>query len=403
MQRNAKENKQEAGVAKKVKARRQKYYWDYSLMLTVFFLICFGLVMIYSTSYYTAVRADEDQFYYFWRQAIFSGIGIFAMFGIAIFSNYRTIVSKFAYPLQIIGLVCMLLVSFSPWGIEVNGSKRWLGAFGVSFQPTELVKLATILFLVKNICNKKKVLSGWKNLIIFLILIIAPLGLVISNNLSSGLIIVFIILVMYYVSANKPRLFWPVVIGILGVGVFAYLFGDVFVKIGILKEYQLSRINVWKNPEAYATEGGYQVLQGLYAIGSGGFFGKGLGNSTQKLGYVPEARNDMIFSIICEEFGIFGAICLIALFVFMFYRMLIIVRNARDRAGKYLVIGIMSHLSIQVILNIAVVTNMMPNTGVSLPFISYGGSSVLFLLAEIGLVFNVGRDIPIKSRKVEEE
>ena len=161
----------------------------------------------------------------------------------------------------------------------------------------------------------------------------------------------------------------------------------------ILKDYQLGRINVWKNPIMYSRSGGYQVLQGMYAIGSCGLFGKGLGESLQKLGFVPEAQNDMIFSVICEELGLFGAVCVILLFLLMIWRFMIIANNASDLYGALVVVGIMAHLSIQVILNIAVVTNTIPNTGISLPFISYGGTSVLFLLAEMGLALSVAKGI----------
>ena len=165
----------------------------------------------------------------------------------------------------------------------------------------------------------------------------------------------------------------------------------------ILKDYQLGRINVWKNPIMYSRSGGYQVLQGLYAIGSGGLFGKGLGESLQKLGFVPEAQNDMIFSIICEELGLFGAISLILIFMFMIYRFMVIAGNAPDLLGAMIVTGVMAHIAIQVILNIAVVTNSIPNTGVTLPFISYGGTSVLFLMLEMGLVLSVSNQIKLEQ------
>ena len=164
-----------------------------------------------------------------------------------------------------------------------------------------------------------------------------------------------------------------------------------------LKDYQLGRINVWVNPVQYARSGGYQVLQGLYAIGSGGLFGKGLGESLQKLGFVPEAQNDMIFSIICEELGLFGAISVIPIFMFMIYRFMVIAGNAPDLMGAMIVIGVMAHIAIQVILNIAVVTNTIPNTGVTLPFISYGGTSVMFLMLEMGMVLSVSNQIKLEQ------
>ena len=158
-----------------------------------------------------------------------------------------------------------------------------------------------------------------------------------------------------------------------------------------------ARIRAWLDPEAYASGKGYQTLQSLYAIGSGGFFGKGLGQSTQKLGFIPEAQNDMIFSIICEELGLFGGLCIMFLFVLLLWRLMIIANNAPDLYGGLLVVGVMAHMAVQVILNVGVVTNIIPNTGISLPFISYGGSSVMFLLIELGIVFSVSRSIVFKE------
>ena len=177
---------------------------------------------------------------------------------------------------------------------------------------------------------------------------------------------------------------------ILGVPVLA--FGGMFIA---LEGYRMDRIKIWRNPEAY--DKGYQTLQGLYAIGSGGLFGKGLGNSMQKMGFIPEAQNDMIFSVICEELGLFGAVCVILLFLLLIWRFMIIANNASDLYGALLVVGIMAHLSIQVVLNIAVVSNTIPNTGISLPFISYGGTSILFLLAEMGLALSVAKGIKFED------
>ncbi len=169
-------------------------------------------------------------------------------------------------------------------------------------------------------------------------------------------------------------------------------FGAAFI---MLESYRAERLKIWLEPEKY--EKGYQTLQGLYAIGSGGLFGKGMGASMQKLGFVPEAQNDMIYSIICEELGLFGAICVILLFLVLIWRFMVIANNAQDLYGALIVTGVLSHIAIQVILNIAVVTNTIPNTGISLPFISYGGTSVAFLLAEIGLVLSVSRGIRLEE------
>ena len=178
----------------------------------------------------------------------------------------------------------------------------------------------------------------------------------------------------------------------VGMAIAVFAFGAVFI---VLASYRAERIKIWLHPENY--DKGYQTMQGLYAIGSGGLFGKGLGASMQKLGFVPEAQNDMVFSIICEELGLFGAICLILLFILMLWRFMVIANNAKDLYGALLVVGIMAHIAIQVILNIAVVTNSIPNTGITLPFISYGGTSASFLLAEMGLALSVSRGIQLEG------
>ena len=229
-------------------------------------------------------------------------------------------------------------------------------------------------------------------------MVVLPLAAIVAaNNLSSGIIIVGIGFVMLFVASRK-KLWYFLVMAAGGLVIaFAPQIGNGLRAIHLLKPYQLSRINVWKNPEAFASDGGYQVLQGLYAIGSGGLFGKGLGESIQKLGFVPEAQNDMIFSIICEELGLFGAVSLILVFMFMIYRFMVIASNAPDLFGCLLVVGVMAHIAIQVILNIAVVTNTIPNTGITLPFISYGGTSIVFLEAEMGMVLSVSNQIKLEK------
>ena len=218
-------------------------------------------------------------------------------------------------------------------------------------------------------------------------------GLVAKNNLSSGIIVGSLVFVMTFVMS---KLYWfhlllggLAVCAVIGAVPLAHL----LLNMNILQPYQLSRILVWQNPADYPQDGGFQVLQGLYAIGSGGIMGKGLGESIQKMGFVPEAQNDMIFAIICEELGLFGAVSLILVFMFMIYRFVVIANSAPDLYGACLVTGVMAQIAVQVILNIAVVTNTIPNTGITLPFVSYGGTSVLFLMVEIGLVLSVAHRI----------
>ena len=218
-------------------------------------------------------------------------------------------------------------------------------------------------------------LDVYKRQVLFLLLPVV--GLVGSNNLSTAIIILGIGIVLIFIA--NPRY-----LQFVGIGVAGVCFLSVFLA---MESYRLERLEIWRNPEAY--EKGFQTIQGLYAIGSGGIFGKGFGNSLQKLGFVPEAQNDMIFSIVCEETGILGAFLTLFLFGILIWRLCILALNCRDLQGTLLCAGIMAHMAIQVVLNVAVVTNTIPNTGITLPFVSYGGTSVVFLLGEMGLALSV--------------
>ncbi|MBQ6832994.1 MAG: cell division protein FtsW [Lachnospiraceae bacterium] len=382
---------QAAGKKKKKKLHR---YYDYSLLFTIIFLYVFGLIMIYSSSSYNAQISGLKPSYYMQRQALIGLAGFFAMLVISKLDYHMF--AKFTIPAVVVSYACMILVNFTPLGIEVNGKKRWLGYGSLRFQPAELVKITVILVLAVIITKMGKKINEWSTWGI-IILLIAPLGLlVMMNNLSSGIIIFGIGILMMFIACKRK---WPFVLfALLVVAAIAFA-APVAIALegmGILHEYQLERILVWKNPEAYPKDGGYQVLQGLYAIGSGGLLGKGLGQSIQKLSFLPEPQNDMIFAIICEELGLFGAVSVILIFLFMIYRFMRIASSAPDILGAFLVIGVMAHIAIQVILNIAVVTSVIPNTGVTLPFISYGGTSVLFLMAEMGMVLSVSNRIVLE-------
>lgn len=380
---------QAQGVRKKKKKLRR--YYDYSLLFTIIFLTVFGLVMIYSSSCYNAQVNGQKPSYYMTRQAAIGLVGFVAMLIISKIDYH--FFAKFTIPAVLVSYICMFLVNFTPLGIEVNGKKRWLGYGSMRFQPAELVKITVILVLAVIITKTGKKINEWSTWGMIIVLI-APLGLlVMANNLSSGLIIFGIGIVMMFIACKRK---WPFILfaaTVAAVIVFAPPVAIALEKAGILHAYQLERILVWKNPEAYPQEGGYQVLQGLYAIGSGGLLGKGLGQSIQKLSFLPEPQNDMIFAIICEELGLFGAVSVILIFLFMIYRFMRIAGSAPDILGAFLVIGVLAHIAIQVILNIAVVTNVIPNTGITLPFISYGGTSVLFLMVEMGIVLSVSNSI----------
>ena len=226
--------------------------------------------------------------------------------------------------------------------------------------------------------------------------VVAVLVWKVTENLSSAIIIFGVAGLMLFVASPDYKRF--VVIGLIGIAGAALLV-FLIAKAGSTEGmgFRSARILAWLDPESDPSDKGFQTLQALYAIGSGGLFGKGLGQSMQKLGYLPEEQNDMIFAVICEELGLFGAIAVILIFILLIWRFMVIANNAPDLFGALLVVGVMGHIAIQVILNIAVVTNTIPNTGISLPFISYGGTSVLFLLIEMGLVMSVARGIRLKD------
>ena len=363
------------------KRQRNFRYFDYSLLIIVFFMVCFGLVMLYSTSSYNGQVKFSDSAYYLKKQLFADILGIAVMAFVAQI-DYR--VWKNFWLLAYAGAFGMCtLVLFV--GQELNGAKRWLKLGPVSFQPSEMAKVAIIVFLATVISRMPKQMGKFTALIKVMLMVMPMVVIVASENLSTAIIILGIAICLVFVSS--PRYMQFIVMG--GVVI---AFGAAFI---MLESYRAERLKIWLEPEKY--EKGYQTLQGLYAIGSGGLFGKGLGASMQKLGFVPEAQNDMIYSIICEELGLFGAVCVILLFVILIWRFMVIANNAQDLYGALIATGVLAHIAIQVILNITVVTNTIPNTGISLPFISYGGTSVAFLLAEIGLVLSVSRGIRLEE------
>lgn len=374
---------------------QQETFFDYTLLFIVLFLLGFGLVMLYSTSAYEASMEKGDSAFYLKKQLGATILGLIVMMVVANIPYHFW--ERFAFLGYAVSAVLILLV-LTPLGIEANKAKRWINVFGISLQPAEVAKLAMILFLASLVCKMGRSIRTPKG---FMIMLAAPLPIcaevyLITNNLSSAIIIFGIAVLMVFVSSPDYKKF--ILIALAGVAVCALV---VFLIVNAADSDSLSfrggRILAWLDPEAYADGKGFQTLQALYAIGSGGIWGKGLGQSIQKLGFIPEAQNDMIFSIICEELGLFGATAVMLLFLLLIWRFMVIANNASDLFGAMLVVGVMGHIAIQVILNIAVVTNTIPNTGISLPFISYGGSSVLFLLAEMGLVLSVGRGIKLKD------
>ena len=379
--------------------KNNETYFDYSLLFTVLFLIGFGLMMIYSSSSYKANLDYEDSAYFLKKQLQAALLGIAGMIVVSRIPYHFW--EKLAVPAYFASMALIPLV-LTPLGYSSHGARRWIRILGFSLQPAEVAKLGMVIFLACLVCKMGKRIRTMKGFYALLIPpgIIAVMVWKITQNMSSAIIILGIAVLMIFVASPDYKRF--VIMAVLGSAGAALI---VFAIVKIANSPELTeklgfrglRILAWLNPEAYADGKGFQTLQALYAIGSGGIFGKGLGESIQKLGFLPEAQNDMIFSIICEELGLFGAIAVILLFLLLIWRCMIIANNAPDLFGALLVVGVMGHLAIQVILNIAVCTSVIPNTGISLPFISYGGSSVVFLLIEIGIVLNVGRSIRLKD------
>ncbi len=366
---------------------RRKPARDYSLILIILFFVAFGLVMLYSTSSYEAALDFGDSAYYLKRQSAATAVGLAVMLVVsriplAVWERCSGLIYAFS-------IVLLLLVV--PFGTEANGAKRWIYIGPVSVQPAEISKFAVLLVTAVWLCQSNRaIFRSAKGFGLTLLPAVAQATLIylITRNMSSAIIVMVIALGMVYVTDEHYRRYLLLFLGVAAIAVAAVF---VAVQTSGSLTFRFKRILVWLDPVAYADDTGYQVLQGLYGVGSGGIFGKGLGQSMQKLGYIPEAQNDMIFSIICEELGLFGAISIILLFMLLCWRFMMVAMNASSMFGSLLAIGVMTHIAVQVILNIAVVTNAIPNTGVTFPFFSYGGSSIVILMAEIGLVLNVAR------------
>lgn len=378
-------------VSRRKKQPKTIQYFDYSLLATIIFLVCFGLVILYSTSAYSAQEKFGDPMWYFRKQTIIT-IGSLIVMTVVSRINYH-VYARFAKLSYVVAFILMLLI-LTPFGIEANGARRWVGIpdTPLQIQPAEVVKIAIILYIPFLVCRTGKYIEKWDHLKEILFYGgAAGIGvLVLTDNLSSAIIVLGITAVILYVSYPKTKKIVQYsmlagIVGYIGVRIWAS-------SLAKSDNFRLQRIIVWIDPEKYAGNKGFQTLQALYAVGSGGFWGKGLGASTQKL-IIPEVQNDMILSIICEELGVFGAIVVLVMFGMMLYRLMFIAQNAPDKYGSLIVTGIFAHIAIQVILNVAVVTNLIPNTGITLPFISYGGTSILFLMIEMGMALSVSRSI----------
>ncbi|MCL2865723.1 MAG: putative lipid II flippase FtsW [Lachnospiraceae bacterium] len=396
------EEKEQDIKKKKQISLKQERYFDYNLFIIVVFLVSFGLVMLYSASAYSAQREFGNDLHFFMNQGLISVLGIVGMLVISRI-NYR-LYKHFALLIFILSIVMLFLV-LTPLGVEINGARRWLMLPIVerTIQPSEVTKIAVIIFLSHRLCKLgKKAYTFWGGLQILGIGGLAGfLVLELTDHLSTAIVVMAIAVGLYFVMHPRYKLF----VFFTALGAIATWIGlrIISARITTSTDFRMWRIISWLDPEGHVETGGFQVLQGLYAIGSGGFFGRGLGNSTQKLGVIPEAHNDMIIAVISEELGVFGVIIILLLFAMLLYRLMFIAQNAPDLFGSLLVIGIFIQIAVQVVLNIAVVTNMIPTTGITLPFISFGGTSVMFLLAQIGIALGVSRQIKLKGENYESE
>ncbi len=388
----------------KTELSKIREYYDYNLLAVVIILICFGLVMLYSASSYEAAEKTGNDMYYLIRQGAFSLLSI----GVAIFISRIIsfeLILKCSFIAYVMSFLLMAMVKYTSLGVEYNGARRWL-KIGIQFQPAEIAKIAVILFITTQIIRLGRDFYTLKGIgkIFGYGFVQAFAAYYFTDNLSTAIIIMAIDVLMIFVAHPKTRPFIIIAAIMVVIVIIGVYFLSKYASTG--DGFRIRRILTWLDPEKYSDYGGYQVLQGMYAIGSGGFFGKGLGNSTQKIDIIPEAQNDMIFSIICEELGLFGAIILLLLFGYLLYRLIWIAQNAANLEGCLISSGVFIHIALQVILNICVVLNVIPTTGVTLPFVSYGGTSVLFLMIEIGIVLNISYRIrlngPIKERKSDD-
>ncbi len=353
---------------------------DYSFLLIVFSLLSFGLIMVFSASSATAHYQYDDAYYFIKRQFAWALIGLVIMFLISRIS-YKTI---YRYALHLMGVAIVLLIAVLLIGIEVKGAKRWLGFGPLSFQPSEVAKFAVIVFLSRSLSTNKEALKTFKEGFLPYVAIIGIVAVLVflEPHFSGAMVIAMTGFIIMLAAGAKISHFILIALPVVPIAVIAM----------VSASYRLARVTTFLNPFADESGAGWQIIQSLYAIGSGGFFGLGLGQSRQKFLYLPEPQNDFIFSIICEELGFIGALLVILLFVMLIWKGIKIAINAPDKFSSLVVTGIIALIAVQTVLNIAVVTSSIPATGMPLPFFSYGGTSLVFILAEMGVVLSISRE-----------
>ena len=383
-----KEEKQEKARVDRILAKGPI---DLPFALLVLLLTGIGVLMVFSASFARAFYEAENPtvmsaLSVFIRQLAFAGVGVVVMFAVSKIDYHRW--RRFATPILFLalGLLLFVIIPHNPLAITSHNATRWIGVPGLSFQPSEVAKFAVILYFAATISVKKGKMEHFKEGIFdyMVILGIIVFLMMLEPHMSGSILILGIGGAMMFVGGISRKM--------VGLGAGTVVVGLLILLSGVLP-YGQNRIMQWKDPWAYALDEGYQTCQGLLAIGSGGLAGVGFGKGRQKLLYLPEEHNDMIFSICCEELGFIGAALIVALFCFLVLRGYWIATKARDRFGGLLAVGITTMIALQSFLNIAVVTNFVPNTGISLPFFSYGGTALLIQMFEMGVLLSVSRQI----------
>ena len=384
---------------------------DMPFFLLAMILLTIGMIMLLSASFPSAQASKDANYnplYYFQRQAMWAGLGLFAMFWVSKINYHRFEgMAKLGIYISVILLVLVILPGPKEngklLGISHNGATRWLGIPGMGtmqFQPSEVAKVGLIVFFAQSISKKREKMKTLREGFLYhvVILILMCLLTVIEPHFSGAILIFGIGAAMMVVGGIHWGWIAAGITGVLGAG-YLVLFTDLMQKIG----YNAARITVWRDPFGgdleFQRRYAWQTIQSLITIGSGGLLGVGLGKSRQKFMFLPEEHNDFIFAVVVEELGLVGAALIMILFALLIIRGFWLAINDRDRFGSLLVVGVTVQIALQAFLNMAVVTNLIPNTGISLPFFSYGGTALAIQLAEVGMVLSVSRQIPAPKAK----
>ncbi|MBO4384306.1 MAG: putative lipid II flippase FtsW [Clostridia bacterium] len=368
-----------------------RHHFDFPLFAVILIICVFGLVMLFSASYYYAQVKYGSGTYFLKRQLVFFGAGLAMMLGLSFFkfSLWKKL-APYGYAAVLIILAATLI-----WGVELNGAKRWINIAGFQFQPSEFSKFALVIVLSALMCSKRVYMQSFILGIVPCLVALLPMAVLIifQPNFSLVIILCLITYIMMYLGGSRlSHRFFLVVVGVLA-GLLVI----------ILEGYRLARLTSYLNPTADPTGSNYQTLQSCIALGNGGFFGQGLNYSKQKLLFLPERENDYIFAIIGEELGFVGCFLLLAAYFFAIYRGILIAMRCHDRFGRLLAGGITSVLAVQVLINVGVVTRAIPSTGQTLPFVSYGGTSLMVFMAAMGILLNISRYTEVDPEDAEPE